>query len=202
MILLTSELGFRIGEILGIDYTKDIDYENHEIRVDFRDDNENDARAKNAEERRGRVSDDTFEFLLYYIGEYWDILQKQEYLFINIKGDTIGKPLRVDSVYDMFERMEKKTGIKITPHMLRRYYAKYEMGSRLASGNDQPGTGTQASRYNHTISECFRRQAENSKSGILPPIFQTLRSRTVFGKQEVKMNAGKYICLAAGRTGR
>ena len=31
--------------------------------------------------------------------------------------------MKVDSVYDMFERMEKKTGIKITPHMLRRYYA-------------------------------------------------------------------------------
>ena len=123
LILLTSELGFRIGEILGIDYTKDIDYETHEIRVNFREDNENDARAKNAEERRGRLSDDTFEFLLYYIGEYWDILQKQEYLFINIKGDTTGKPMKVDSVYDMFERMEKKTGIKITPHMLRRYYA-------------------------------------------------------------------------------
>ena len=123
LILLTSELGFRIGEILGIDYTKDIDYETHEIRVNFREDNENDARAKNAEERRGRLSDDTFEFLLYYIGEYWDILQKQEYLFINIKGDTTGKPMKVDSVYDMFERMEKKTGIKISPHMLRRYYA-------------------------------------------------------------------------------
>ena len=107
MILLTSELGFRIGEILGIDYTKDIDYENHEIRVDFRDDNENDARAKNAEERRGRISRDTFDFSL----------------FINIKGDTAGKPLKVDSVYDMFERMGKKTGIRITPHMLRRYYA-------------------------------------------------------------------------------
>lgn len=46
LILLTSELGFRIGEILGIDYTKDIDYETHEIRVNFREDNENDARAK------------------------------------------------------------------------------------------------------------------------------------------------------------
>ncbi len=123
LILLTSELGFRIGEILGIDYTKDIDYENHEIRVDFRDDNENDARAKNAEERRGRISRDTFDFLLYYLSEYWDVLQKQNYLFINIKGDTAGKPLKVDSVYDMFERMEKKTGIRITPHMLRRYYA-------------------------------------------------------------------------------
>ena len=123
LILLTSELGFRIGEILGIDYTKDIDYETHEIRVDFRDDNENDARAKNAEERRGKVSNDTFEFLLYYLSEYWDVIQKQNYLFVNIKGDTMGKPMKVDSVYDMFERMEKKTGIRITPHMLRRYYA-------------------------------------------------------------------------------
>lgn len=123
LILLASELGFRIGEILGIDYTKDIDYENREIRVDFRDDNENEARAKNAEERRGRISRDTFDFLLYYLSEYWDILQKQNYLFINIKGETTGKPMKVDSVYDMFERMEKKTGIKITPHMLRRYYA-------------------------------------------------------------------------------
>lgn len=35
----------------------------------------------------------------------------------------MGKPMKIDSVYDMFERMEKKTGIKITPHMLRRYYA-------------------------------------------------------------------------------
>lgn len=123
LILLTSELGFRIGEVLGIDYTKDIDYENHEIRVDFRDDNENDARAKNAEERRGKISKDTFDFLLYYLSEYWDMIQKQNYLFINIKGDTAGKPMKVDSVYDMFERMEKKTGIRITPHMLRRYYA-------------------------------------------------------------------------------
>lgn len=123
LILLTAELGFRIGEILGIDYTKDIDYQNYEIKVDFRDDNENDARAKNAEERRGKVSSDTFDFLLYYLSEYWNIIQKQNYLFVNIKGETMGKPMKIDSVYDMFERMEKKTGIKISPHMLRRYYA-------------------------------------------------------------------------------
>ena len=123
LILLASELGFRIGEILGIDYTKDIDYENREIRVDFRDDNENEARAKNAEERSGCFCWYTFFFLLFYLTYYWDILQKQNYLFINIKGETTGKPMKVDSVYDMFERMEKKTGIKITPHMLRRYYA-------------------------------------------------------------------------------
>jgi integrase/recombinase XerD len=38
-------------------------------------------------------------------------------------GENIGKPLRVDSVYDMLDRMEKKTGVKITPHMLRHYFA-------------------------------------------------------------------------------
>ena len=29
----------------------------------------------------------------------------------------------VESVYDMLKRMEKKTGYKLTPHMLRRYFA-------------------------------------------------------------------------------
>lgn len=47
----------------------------------------------------------------------------KDYLFVNIMGENIGKPLRVDSVYDMLDRMEKKTGVKITPHMLRHYFA-------------------------------------------------------------------------------
>ena len=61
------------------------------------------------------------------------MLQYQEYLFINIRGDSAGKPMRADSVYDMFKRMEKKTGIKITPHMLRRYFGntRWEAGWQL-----------------------------------------------------------------------
>ena len=123
LLLLIAETGFRIGEILGIDYTKDIDYGSHLIKVYFRDDNDNDARAKNAEYRSAKISNDTFEFLMHYLAEYRQLLQKQNYLFINIKGKTAGKSMRVESVYDMLERMEKKTGIKLTPHMLRRYYA-------------------------------------------------------------------------------
>ena len=38
-------------------------------------------------------------------------------------GDSKGKPLKVASVYDMLNRMKKKTGIKNTPHMLRHYFA-------------------------------------------------------------------------------
>ena len=123
LILLIAETGFRIGEILGIDYIHDIDYEHHMVGVYFREDNENDARAKNAEYRKAKISDDTYEFLMYYLAEYRELLQQQNYLFINISGETAGQPLKVDSVYDMLGRMEKKTGISLTPHMFRRYFA-------------------------------------------------------------------------------
>lgn len=123
LILLIAETGFRIGEILGVDYIHDIDYQHHMVGVYFREDNENDARAKNAEYRKAKISDDTYEFLMYYIAEYRELLQHQRFLFINITGKTAGQPLKVDSVYDMLNRMEKKTEIDLTPHMLRRYFA-------------------------------------------------------------------------------
>lgn len=123
LILILAETGFRIGEVLGIDYTKNIDYQNRKVRVRFREDNENGARAKNFEFRESIVSNDTFEFLMHYLAENRKLLQYQTYLFINISGKTAGHAWKVESVYDMFGRMEKKTGIKLTPHMLRRYFA-------------------------------------------------------------------------------
>ena len=35
----------------------------------------------------------------------------------------MGKPLDVSAVYSMLDRLEKKTGITATPHMLRHYFA-------------------------------------------------------------------------------
>lgn len=112
LMLLLAETGYRIGEILGIDYSKDIDYRNHIIRVYFREDNENGARAKNAEYRSAKISKDTFDFLNLYIAEYRKLLQHQTSLFVNISGDNIGKPMNVEAVYSMLKRMDKKTGIK------------------------------------------------------------------------------------------
>lgn len=123
LILILAETGFRIGEVLGIDYTKNIDYQNRKVRVRFREDNENGARAKNFEFRESIVSNDTFECLAHYLAENRKLLQYQTYLFINISGKTAGYAWKADSVYDMFGRMEKKTGIKLAPHMLRRYFA-------------------------------------------------------------------------------
>lgn len=123
LLLLLAETGFRIGELLGIRYREDIDYENHILYVNFREDNENDARAKNAEFRKAKISEATFEILMFYMKEYDDMIYKQEYLFINISGDYAGQPFRTSGVYSMLNKLEKKTKIKATPHMLRHYFA-------------------------------------------------------------------------------
>lgn len=123
LLLLLAETGFRIGELLGVRYEGDIDYGQHLLYVNFREDNENNARAKNAEFRKAKISDATFEILMFYIKEYKDLILKQEYLFVNIAGDFAGQAFKVSGVYSMLEKLEEKTGIKATPHMLRHYFA-------------------------------------------------------------------------------
>lgn len=123
LLLLLAETGFRIGELLGIRYQEDIDYANHMLTVNFRDDNENAARAKNAEYRRAKVSNETFDILMIYYEQYEELITKQEYLFVNISGDYKGKPFKSSGVYAMLDRLEKKTGIQASPHMLRHYFA-------------------------------------------------------------------------------
>ena len=123
LLLLLAETGFRIGELLGVRYAKDIDYRQHLIYVNFRDDNVNNARAKNAEFRRAKISDETFEVLMFYMDEYKELLMPQDYLFINISSDHVGEPFKDSGVYAMLRRLEKSTGIKASPHMLRHYFA-------------------------------------------------------------------------------
>lgn len=137
LIMLLAETGYRIGEILGVDYTRDIDYERHTIRVFFRDDNENRARAKNAAYRRAKVSDATFQFLLFYLSKYRELLQHQQMLFVNIEGETKGKALQVDAVYRMLERMEKKNRYPYDTPYAAEIFREYETGCRMAAGNDQ-----------------------------------------------------------------
>ena len=47
---------------------------------------------KNAELRRAKISDATFDILMFYIEDYKELIIGQEYLFINVSGDYVGKP--------------------------------------------------------------------------------------------------------------
>ena len=66
---------------------------------------------------------ETFDILMFYIEDYKELIIGQEYLFINVSGDYVGKPFKGSGVYAMLRRLERKTGIKASPHMLRHYFA-------------------------------------------------------------------------------
>lgn len=123
LILVLAETGCRIGECLGIHYTTDLDYDRKQVKIVFRERNENCERAKNAEERWLAVSDETWDILQMYLTEYRDWVKQTEFLFITIGQESHGKPLNAGAVYKMLERLEKKTGNHVAPHQFRRYYA-------------------------------------------------------------------------------
>ncbi len=120
LLLLLAETGFRIGELLGLRYAKDIDFEKKAVSVRSRTDNENEARAKNSEERSGSISDSAMDLLKIYISENRKRIKKSTYLFLSEDTDT---PLTYEAVYALFTRLHKKTGIKATAHMFRHYFA-------------------------------------------------------------------------------
>ena len=122
LLLMIAETGQRIGEVLGVNYVKDIDYDNMSVRVEVRENNENNARAKYAEYRTLYFSERTSELLNAYISENSALLADTEYLFINLHGPNKGKAMTVNAVYSMLKLLENRTGIKSTPHMLRHYF--------------------------------------------------------------------------------
>lgn len=117
LILMLAETGFRIGELLGVRYTDDIQGNRIYVRARFA--NLNRVRAKNAEERYIQISNSTKTVLDVYLSRYSRQLQNTDYLFINRKG----QPLTEDAVYSVFRALEKRTGIKTTPHKIRHYFA-------------------------------------------------------------------------------
>lgn len=123
LLLLLEETGFRIGELLGVKYTTDIDYDNKKLFVRYREFNPNDAYAKYAEERGARISNSTFDLLMIYLAETSDLHKNTDYLFITLCGPTKGQPLTQNAVASMFDRLEKRCGISGHAHMLRHYFA-------------------------------------------------------------------------------
>ena len=57
----------------------------------------------------------------YLIEEY--PIVESDYVFVNIWGGKIGSYIKPRTVNTMFERLAKKSGIKLYPHLFRHTYA-------------------------------------------------------------------------------
>lgn len=121
LIALLHETGCRVGQALGLRH-EDIESYSNLIHIVPRDDNANYARAKSLDANVIHVTKELMSlYINYFIHEYGDI--DSPYVFINLWGGALGKPITYPTVIALFKKISRKIGQKITPHMLRHTHA-------------------------------------------------------------------------------
>ncbi|WP_342664012.1 tyrosine-type recombinase/integrase [Peribacillus kribbensis] len=119
LIQLLWESGIRIGEALSL-WLEDFEIDSKRIVINNRGELANGASIKTiGSERKVDVSDDLMNLYFEYIAEIHDDEVDTNHVFIKLSGNEKNQPLDYDSVIALFKRLEVKTGVQITPHMLR-----------------------------------------------------------------------------------
>lgn len=122
LILLLYEGGLRIGEALSLRLEDIITWDN-EIKIVPRDETLNETYIKNKKERIIHVTRELMGlYTNYLVHEYCEELN-HDYVFINLRGQNIGQPLKYHSVADLVKRISKRTGIDFNLHQLRHSHA-------------------------------------------------------------------------------
>lgn len=122
LLILLYETGIRIGQALGLRH-QDIRSWDNEIDVIFRDDNANNARSKSPNQNIIHVSKELMGLYSQYLIEEYPEDIDSDYVFVNIWNGKKGKPLNYSTVNGLFNALEKRTSIKVTPHMFRHTHA-------------------------------------------------------------------------------
>lgn len=121
LICLLAETGMRIGQALGLRHSDVRSFDNI-IKIVPRSDNANGARAKSDTEYQVDVSVDLMrlyaDYLIYEFGEI-----ESDYVFVNLWGGDIGRPMSYNGAKDLFNRLKRNTGINVHPHIFRHTHA-------------------------------------------------------------------------------
>ncbi|MBG9656199.1 tyrosine-type recombinase/integrase [Cytobacillus firmus] len=122
IIMLMYEGGLRIGEVLSL-RLEDIATWDNQINITPREESLNGAYIKLRKERVIHVSKELMDLYTdYLVHEYCEEID-HDYVFITLKETHFGQPLKYQSVLDLIRRLNKRTGISFTPHMLRHTHA-------------------------------------------------------------------------------
>jgi site-specific recombinase XerD len=110
MFLLCLDTGIRVSELVTAELTN-FDPVKGELYV----------RGKGARDRRVPVGQTARRAILRYVRDHRPPAANPKLDFVFLTAE--GLPLSRDAVEKMFDRLEQKSGIKISPHMLRRTFA-------------------------------------------------------------------------------
>jgi integrase/recombinase XerD len=124
LVLLLIETGMRIGQVLQLKH-EDIECWNSRLKITYRLDNPNEVYAKSRDDYYVDLTDNWIRLYTdFLINDAGDI--ETEYVFTSIYSNNpekITSPYSYSAVIDMFSRLSKNSGIKITPHMFRHTHA-------------------------------------------------------------------------------
>jgi integrase/recombinase XerD len=167
LFALLALTGMRVGQALGLRHE---DVVSHERRIELvpRDGNANGARSKGA---WGSVPIGTELVRLHsdYMHEEYGELDS-DYVFVNLWGGRLGRPLTYGSVDEMVRRTRRRVGFHFTAHMFRHTYATLlrrrgvpiELVSKLLTHRS---VQTTSDVYLHATAADLR--AELEKAGVL-----------------------------------
>jgi len=121
LIRLLYETGMRIGQALGLRH-KDVKTWDNEIHIVPRFNNQNGARTKSASINTIVVTPVLMQLYSEYLLEELDDIESP-YVFVCLKGNKKGQALKYTAVQELFERISRTIGIRVTAHMLRHTHA-------------------------------------------------------------------------------
>ena len=117
LFALLAETGMRVGQALGLRHS-DFVSRRREVTIMPRSDNANGARTKTQSPATLPLSAPLVRLYSDYMHSEYGALDS-DYVFVNLWSAPIGRPLRYDTVAKLVARLQTRTGIAFTPHMLR-----------------------------------------------------------------------------------
>jgi site-specific recombinase XerD len=119
LIQLLWESSMRIGEALSL-WLEDIQIDARKIHIRDRGELQNYAEIKTVCSPRAiDVSVDLINFYMDYIAECHTDEVDTNHVFIKLSGINKNQPMEYQDVVSLFERLKKKTGLDVSPHVLR-----------------------------------------------------------------------------------
>lgn len=119
LIQLLWESAIRIGEALAV-WLEDFEIDARRLHIRDRGELSNFAEIKTVSSPRIiDVSSDLMNMYMDYIAEYHTDEVDTNHVFIKLSGNNKYQPLEYTDINSLFMRLREKTGIYVTPHMLR-----------------------------------------------------------------------------------
>ncbi len=121
LFALLASTGMRIGQALGLRHEDVVAWERR-IVIRAREDGPRRARSKGGAEGGVPVPAELMRLWNDYMHEeYGDV--DCDFVFVNLWGGPVGRPLSYSNVDRIVERTQQKVGFQFTPHLLRHTYA-------------------------------------------------------------------------------